>query len=467
MRERSRAFRKKRILARERTWGALVVGLLLVCASQRTARAQPSALEHFQRGYEAAQTGELELAIQEFELAYAQSPHFSVLYNLGQAYVSAGRAVEAVDTLQRYLELAGAGITEQRRGQVQALIRYHSHRIGALELDVQPAGAELSLDGKRLGSAPLPKPVRVVAGLHGLAASAPGYATSLTSIRISGQKVERVRLELTPLQGQSELRVLCGVPDVELTLDGRAVGRTPFRKALALDAGAHEVTFRRAGYVASPRRIVVPAGQAATLRCEVRPERDETRFARLAVTHPVGTRVRLDDAPFRGKSLPAGRHTLAASGPGYETAERSIVLEPRRSHHFMLSPHPSNERLFAARQERAWQERRLAYILGGVGLASGTAAGILYVVNNRRHDQWEEDSQKAVKEGSVDKNTINGLLEDEKAIRTRDTIALGLGVFAVSALAAATYFFLQAESSRVRMTLTAKRAPGFDLRATW
>src|SRR5689334_19745800 len=61
-----------------------------------------TARAHFERGYALAQQGAFEPAVAEFELAYAASPHFSVLFNLGQAYGASGRAVQAERTLLRY-----------------------------------------------------------------------------------------------------------------------------------------------------------------------------------------------------------------------------------------------------------------------------------------------------------------------------------------------------------------------------
>src|SRR5205085_11735476 len=120
--------------------------------------APAEASRHFERGYLLAQQGSLEEAISEFNQAYALQPHPSVLYNLGQAYAASGRAVEAVETLSRFLEQAPAGDRE-RRSQAAALMEYQTQRIGLLSLTVSPEDATISIDGVALGHAPLPGPI--------------------------------------------------------------------------------------------------------------------------------------------------------------------------------------------------------------------------------------------------------------------------------------------------------------------
>ncbi|HEY1533207.1 MAG TPA: hypothetical protein VGF76_04295, partial [Polyangiaceae bacterium] len=66
----------------------LTIAALLFAASAHAQRAPDSsrqAHEHFQTGLARAAQGDLSGALMEFETAYAIRPHFSVLYNIGQA----------------------------------------------------------------------------------------------------------------------------------------------------------------------------------------------------------------------------------------------------------------------------------------------------------------------------------------------------------------------------------------------
>ena len=116
----------RRIRTERWGWGALVgFGLLLgvtlsasrVSAEEGDARAV--AREHFKRGVTLAKQRVYAEALSEFQQAYAAVPHFSVLYNIGQAQIALGQSADAVATLQRYLDEAGAGIDAKRRAEVE------------------------------------------------------------------------------------------------------------------------------------------------------------------------------------------------------------------------------------------------------------------------------------------------------------------------------------------------------------
>jgi hypothetical protein len=121
----------RRIRTERWGWGVLLgCGLLVavtlsahrVAAEEGDARAV--AREHFKRGVTLAKQRVYAEALSEFQRAYAAVPHFSVLYNIGQAQIALGQSADAVVTLQRYLDEAGASIDAKRRAEVeQALAR--------------------------------------------------------------------------------------------------------------------------------------------------------------------------------------------------------------------------------------------------------------------------------------------------------------------------------------------------------
>lgn len=176
---------------------SLVLALAMLTSS--TLRAQGaatarSASEHFERGYQLAQEGKLEAAIDEFNQAYALKPHPLVLYNLGQAYAASGRAVEAVAALKRYL--AEAGPADAHRAQATAMLEHQAQRVGELQLEVSPAGAELSVDGIPVGVAPLTSPLELTAGPHGVLARLNGHEAHAEAVYITGKQRSRLTVAL-------------------------------------------------------------------------------------------------------------------------------------------------------------------------------------------------------------------------------------------------------------------------------
>lgn len=192
----SSSFRRgqRRLLRLACEW---LCALLISPALHAESAAPAEASEHFERGYQLAQEGKLEAAIDEFNQAYALKPHPLVLYNLGQAYAASGRALEAVKVLERYL--AEASQTDPHREQATAMIDHQSQRVGELLLEVAPAGAELRVDGVSLGLAPLPKPIELTAGAHGVLVRLNGYEAHAEAVSIVGKQRSTLSVTLRPL----------------------------------------------------------------------------------------------------------------------------------------------------------------------------------------------------------------------------------------------------------------------------
>jgi len=116
--------------------------LLLVVASASAAPARAAAGDprelaagHYARGIELATQGLYEAALEQFNQAYATSPHFAVLYNIGQAQIALGRPLVAIEALSKYLRDGADKIPPSRREQVQAQIALLEAQLG----DTPPA----------------------------------------------------------------------------------------------------------------------------------------------------------------------------------------------------------------------------------------------------------------------------------------------------------------------------------------
>jgi hypothetical protein len=441
--------------------GCLAALAFTLARPAAAADSEPTVLarQHFERGYAAAQRGELELAVLEFERAYAARPNASVLFNLGQAYASAGRAAEAVSTLKRYLELSGSNVPPDRRALVDSLIEYHSRALGEVQLDVSPAGAEVTLDGRSVGLAPFAEPLKVLRGTHVLVATLEGHERHVQSFELKAN--ERVPLEVSLVRSapSARVRVTCAVPDVDVSLDGRRVGRTPLQAAIATLPGARVLELGRAGYFTERRTLELRAGGDAEIPCTLRATAPTPSFARLALTHPAGTRATLDERPFTGQPVPAGRHRLVVSGPGFERVERMVTLPSGGV--TTLSVLPPVAGVAASRElaERGTTQRVVSYVLGGTGLALGATALGLFVYNNGEYERWQRDGTAFTRDYARDPRLapperLDALLADEREIRNRDALAIGAGALGGALVAGAVGLYLTAGSSEPALTIT-------------
>ncbi|HVV52568.1 MAG TPA: hypothetical protein VHO06_23070, partial [Polyangia bacterium] len=102
--------------------GCAPLAALLALGAARPGRAEDprsDARAHYAKGLELAGQRGYEGALREFEQAYAISPQFAVLYNIGQARVALGQTAQALEALTRYLHDGGARISPERRAQVE------------------------------------------------------------------------------------------------------------------------------------------------------------------------------------------------------------------------------------------------------------------------------------------------------------------------------------------------------------
>ncbi|HEX2876810.1 MAG TPA: PEGA domain-containing protein [Polyangiaceae bacterium] len=206
---------------------ALTVG---IGGARADAPGASEASAHFQRGLSLADSGDLDRAIAEFEIAHRTSPHPDVLFNLAQAYSAVGRSVDATRALEQYLA-SGTGQNSKRRKQAESLLRFNQGRIGTLVLEVRPPGAVIAVDGAEIGPAPLAAQPVLLAGTHAVTITLEGYQPAIRSVLIPGGGTTPVSIELEPQPKAQAEPAASAAPSPA----------APLRAAVAPRANAHDV----------------------------------------------------------------------------------------------------------------------------------------------------------------------------------------------------------------------------------
>jgi PEGA domain len=170
----------------------------IAARADSTVDARAEAKKHYDRAMQLNEDGQVAEAVIELKRCYELSPHHTVLYNLGQAYITLASPVEAVSALQRYLDEGGKDIKPARRAEVEQEIARQKTRIATLDISGLPDGAVVTIDGDDVGKAPLVAPLRVGLGKHVVAATAAGYEPGEAKIEIAGEDRKVVDLKLVP-----------------------------------------------------------------------------------------------------------------------------------------------------------------------------------------------------------------------------------------------------------------------------
>ncbi|MBI2897315.1 MAG: PEGA domain-containing protein [Deltaproteobacteria bacterium] len=141
------------------------------------AQADPAsdARERFQEGVRLFHAAEYAAARAAFEDAYRILPNGRVLANIAACWGGEGRNAEALLTYRRFLGEA-EGVPQRARDEAQAEVDRLRPLVCDILVAVEPARAEIFVDGRSHGVSPLPLPISVEPGRHTVEVRAEGYS---------------------------------------------------------------------------------------------------------------------------------------------------------------------------------------------------------------------------------------------------------------------------------------------------
>jgi hypothetical protein len=420
-----------------------LVYALAVLLSATSAFAQTTATDvtrqartHFQAGLTRAQQGDLNAALREFEAAYAIQPHFSVLYNIGQARSTLGQPVEASVAFERYLQDGGEQLPAGRRREVETMLASLRGRIGRLRIVAPPAGsARVWLDGTELSAERLTQPISVATGKHTVLQAGDTGPVHSRVVSVSPSEVTELRLSDVPppRSSNAQLLVQCEVPGVTVEVAGISKAMTPLAAPLLVPAGPLTVRFSRTGYAARNQSIIAEADGLISVACEQRPltPLPPTVSARLVVTTtPTDANVTIDGKPWTRASLPAGLHRLTVDRDGYRPVTKLIDIPAGKltEQHLTLTPTATSRE----REQLAKAKRKTAgVVLGSLGVAMLASGVSIYAWNSGRYDDWQAQQ--------LDPNERSDGLT--ASIQRADDISIGLGILGAGLLAGGSWLF--------------------------
>jgi hypothetical protein len=149
---------------------------------------------HFRLGVDFYREKNYRAALIEFQRAYSASPHYKLLYNLGQAALELQEDNNAIGYLTRYLAEGTTEISDERRVEVEQNIVKLRARLAIVTVKTNQPGAEIYLDETRLGVAPLREAVKVSVGRRRFVATKHGYPDAERVIDVAAG--DRVTVEL-------------------------------------------------------------------------------------------------------------------------------------------------------------------------------------------------------------------------------------------------------------------------------
>jgi len=138
--------------------------------------------------------GALAPALEKFDQAYAAYPSPKLLFNIGQASRDLGRLAEAMTAFERFLSEATDAPVDMTTEAKKSV-----GKLGKLRIQCATAGAEVSLDGKPVGVAPIADLIWAMPGKHQVTARSANYAPAIEDVEVNANWVHTVVITMQPL----------------------------------------------------------------------------------------------------------------------------------------------------------------------------------------------------------------------------------------------------------------------------
>lgn len=266
-----------------RRWSACLTLLLLSAITASSADAEESASSDrieardvFEQGMAARSAGDYEAAAAAFEQSYQLYPHPGTLLNLAVDLDRGGRLREAYHAWRELRDRFGAVISDDAREQAHERLEQLERTLALVELQVEPPGAVIEVDGVVLGPAPLEHPLVLAPGTHRISADAPGHEGVSLSRRFGAGRHPPLRLELQleeqePTRGPTtgHILVTTDTPRARATVDGGDARPTPAR--FEVTPGEHVLRLRAPAMAPLRRSVDVEAGAEVLLELTLDP----------------------------------------------------------------------------------------------------------------------------------------------------------------------------------------------------
>jgi hypothetical protein len=175
---------------------AICLALLLAARAQA---AEPIDVEDLIRqGVELRRQGKDARSLPLFEEAYRLAPTPRSAAQLGLVEMALGYRLEAERHLHEALSAPHDIWVQRHRDQLEESLGKVRSAIGELIVNGSPIGAEVRVNGNRVGQLPLLAPIRLGEGPASIELRAPGYTSVFQKLSILGARRFNLRMDLHP-----------------------------------------------------------------------------------------------------------------------------------------------------------------------------------------------------------------------------------------------------------------------------
>ena len=354
---------------------ALTAAALLLAAAPRPAAADDQAVAkaRFQEGMALIKEENYPAALAAFEESYELVPKPGLLYNIAMCEKALFRYVESIASFKKYVTAMGAGIKPEMKLTVDQALSDMRKLVGTILIDGAPDGANVFVDDRSVGAAPLKEPLLADPGQHSIRVERDGYKPLRTEVTVPSGATIAVRASLHSVAAW--IKIACEAEDAVVHLDGKVVGGCPFEGEV--QPGEHEVKVQEPGKPAFLQKFDVSSGGTAT----------------VAVTLQTGKEPGADEGAERSRGLLIGGIAALAVGAG--AGVLGGVFAAKRGDALDTVENPESRAEYDAAGEDA--KKYHGVMLGGfIGAGAFIAAGVVLIVLDAKGAEKSEGDAGAV-----------------------------------------------------------------------
>ncbi|HEY1696426.1 MAG TPA: PEGA domain-containing protein [Polyangiaceae bacterium] len=310
-----------------------------------------AALAHYRNAFTASPSGRAQMGVAD------------ALYNLGRV----GESYEAYNDAQNNF---GPKLGPVERALIAKRLHELAAKTGWLSIRLTENGAAVDVDGRGLGTSPVPALVRVPAGSHEVHVNKAGFAPFTAKIDIVADGTAVVEPKLVPLNQTGHVVVHASGPEaLRVTVDGVDVGSTPWEGDLP--PGPHAIAGRSGSALAEAQNVDVTAGSRTAVDLV-----SSATAAHIQVRTNDGQGSIYVDGVVKGQGafsgdVAPGPHTIVVTRDGFERYEKAMTLGERQTFAETVTLQPA----VAAGPTEVEGDRGLQGIYGGFGLMGAFGLG--------------------------------------------------------------------------------------------
>lgn len=334
----------------------------------------PSAAEaktHLTAGTKATQAKDWSKALAEFEAANKAQPSADALEGVANAQYQLKQEVEAHASYDEYLKKYGASAPKAKRTLAETRLKELGERTGTITVSSSETGAQIAIDDKPVGTAPLAAPIRVTVGPHRVRITKDGFAPvdQAPSVTANATITVTAKLEAVSSKGRLSVREKNGKP-IRILVDGVDMGEAPWSGEV--EAGLHAIEGRSPQMAAAPEKVEVERGKTRDVELTA-----SSTTATLKVATSDGKGIIYLDGKLVGEGtfladIPSGPHAIRITREGYDTYEEPIDLKDKENKAVSVTM-KLNSKIETGPVVK--EARRVEGIYGGVGLLGSVLIG--------------------------------------------------------------------------------------------